>query len=83
MNIYLFEMIRKIIFTNYFSEFKHQVAIKFRFWKTLQKKCFQSDIIVRHYVKMPLIKFWKTPYDFYDIYILVWEVLLSKPYNEY
>ena len=22
----------------------------------LQKKCFQSDIILRHYVKMPLIK---------------------------
>ena len=30
-NNYLFEMIRKIIFTNYFSEFIHQVAIKFRF----------------------------------------------------
>ena len=30
-NNYLFEMIRKIIFTDYFSEFIHQVAIKFRF----------------------------------------------------
>ena len=29
-NNYLFEMIRKIIFTNYFSEFIHQVPIKFR-----------------------------------------------------
>ena len=32
-------MIRKINFTNYFSEFIHQVPIKFRFWKALQKKC--------------------------------------------
>ena len=39
-NNYLLEMIRKIIFTNYFSEFRHQVAIKFRFRKALQKKCF-------------------------------------------
>ena len=39
-NNYLFEMIRKIIFTNYFSEFIHQVAIKFRFRKALQKRCF-------------------------------------------
>ena len=39
-NNYLLEMIRKIIFTNYFSEFIHQVAIKFRFRKSLQKKCF-------------------------------------------
>ena len=30
-NNYLFEMIRTIIFTNYFSEFIHQVPIKFRF----------------------------------------------------
>ena len=52
-------MIRKINFTNYFSEFIHQVPIKFRFWKALQKKCFQSDIIFRHYVKMPPIKFWE------------------------
>ena len=52
-------MIRKIIFTDYFSEFIHQVAIKFRYWKALQKKCFQSDIILRHYVKMPPIKFWE------------------------
>ena len=50
-------MIRKIIFTNYFSEFIHQVPIKFRFSKALQKKCFQSGIIFRHYVKMPPIKF--------------------------
>ena len=50
-------MIRKIVFTNYISEFIHQVAIKFRFWKALQKKCFQSDIIFRNYVKMPPIKF--------------------------
>ena len=41
------------MFTNYFSEFIHQVAIKFKFWNALQKKCFQSDIIFRHYVKMP------------------------------
>ena len=27
--------------------------------KGLQKKCFQSDIIFRHCVKMPPIKFWK------------------------
>ena len=52
-------MIRKINFTNYFPEFIHQVAIKFRFWKALQKKRFQSDIIFRPYVKMPVIKFWK------------------------
>ena len=39
-------MIRKIIFTNYFSEFIHKVAIKFRFRKALQKKCFRSDIIL-------------------------------------
>ena len=39
-NNYLLEMMRKIIFTNYFSDFIHQVAIKFRFRKTLQKKCF-------------------------------------------
>ena len=58
-NNYLFEMIRKIIFTNYFSEFIHRVPIKFWFWKALQKNCFQSDIIFRHYVKMPPIKFWK------------------------
>ena len=44
-NNFLFEMIRNIIFTNYFSEFIHQVAIKFRFWKALLKKCFQPDII--------------------------------------
>ena len=58
-NNYLFEMTRQIIFTNYFSEFIHQVAIKFTFWKTLQKECFQSDIILDKYVKMPPIKFWK------------------------
>ena len=52
-------MIWKIIVTDYFSEFIHQVPIKFRFWKALQKKCFQSDIIFRHDVKMPPIKFWK------------------------
>ena len=32
----------------FFSEFIHQVAIKFRFRKALQKKCFQADIIFRH-----------------------------------
>ena len=37
------------------QQFIHQVAIKFRFRKALQKKCFQSDIIFRHYVKMPSI----------------------------
>ena len=57
-NKYLFELIWKIIFTSYFSEFIH-VAIKFRFWKALQKKCFQSDIILRLYVKMLPIIFWK------------------------
>ena len=56
-NNYVFEMKRKIIFTNYFSEFIHQVPIKFRFWKAMQKKCFQSDIIFRHFVKMPPKKF--------------------------
>ena len=61
MNNWLVEMMRKIMFANYFPEFIHQVAIKFRFWKALQKKCFQSDIIFRHYVKMPSIKFWKRP----------------------
>ena len=30
-NNYLFKMIRKIIFTNYFSEFIHLVPLKFRF----------------------------------------------------
>ena len=30
-NNYLFEIIRKIIFTNLFSEFLNQVTIKFRF----------------------------------------------------
>ena len=39
-----FEMIRKIIFTNYFSACIHQVAIKFRFRNALHKKCFQYDI---------------------------------------
>ena len=39
-NNYLLEMIRKTIFINYFSEYMHQVAIKFRFRNTLQKKCF-------------------------------------------
>ena len=34
-NSYLLEMIRKIIFINYFSEFIHKFAIKFRFRKTL------------------------------------------------
>ena len=47
-NNYLLELIRKIIFTNYFSEFIHQVAIKFRFRKTLQNKCFESDITFRY-----------------------------------
>ena len=41
-NNHFLEMIRKIIFTNYFSEFIRKIAIKFRFRKTLQKKCFQS-----------------------------------------
>ena len=76
-------MIRKIIFTNYFSEFIYQVLKKIRFWKALQKKCFQSDIIFRHYVKNAAHKILRTPYEVYDIYILVWEVLLSKPYYEY
>ena len=83
-NLFITNMIRNIIFTNYFSEFIHQVSIKSRFWKALQKKCFQSDIIFKQYVKMPPIKFiLKTPYEFYDIYTLVWEVLLSKPHYEY
>ena len=56
-NNYLFKMIRKIIFTNYFSEFIHQVAINSGSERPLLKKCFQSDIIFRHYVKMPPIKF--------------------------
>ena len=38
-NNYPLEMIRKIIVINYFSEFIHQIAIKFRLLKTLQK-CF-------------------------------------------
>ena len=63
-NNYLSEMIGKIIFTNYFSECIYQVAIKFRFWKALQKKCFQSNIIFRHFVKMPPINFWKRLTDF-------------------
>ena len=56
-NNYLFEMIRKIIFTNYFSEFIQASRHKIQDLKALQKKCFQSDIIFRHYVKMPPIKF--------------------------
>ena len=42
---------------------------------------------IRHYIKTlcpnAANKILKTPYEFYDIYILVWEVLLSKPYYEY
>ena len=34
-NNYLFDIRRKIIFTNYLSEFIHQVAIIFRFSKVL------------------------------------------------
>ena len=52
-------MIRKIIFTNYFSEFIHQVAIKFRFWhfdivskynvglKTLSEPEFYGDLVYK------------------------------------
>ena len=41
-NNYVFEMIRKIIFTIYFSEFIHQVAIKFG----LVEEVFS----IRHYI---------------------------------
>ena len=63
-NNYLFEIMRKPIFTKYLSEFIHQVAIKIRFRKALQKKCFQSDIILRNYVKIPPIKFLKRLLNF-------------------
>ena len=69
-NNYLLEMIR-IIFFSIFSEFIYKVALKFRFLKALQKKYFQSDITFKTYVNMPPIML-----QFYDIYILVWEVLL-------
>ena len=41
-NNYLFEMIRKIIFTNYFSEFIHQVPIKIQVLKGLPEEAFSS-----------------------------------------
>ena len=50
----LFQMIRKIIFTNYFTAFIHLVAIKFSFRKVLQKKCFKScrrNVFNPHYIK--------------------------------
>ena len=56
-NNYVFELIRKIIFTNYFSDFIHKATVIFRFRKALQKKCLHFDIIFRHYVKMPPVKF--------------------------
>ena len=39
-------------------------GFSFLLWKALQKMCFQSDIIFRHYVKMPPTKFWKHPTKF-------------------
>ena len=49
-------MTRKTTSTNHPSESTHQVATKPRLRKALQKKRFQSDIIFRHYVKMPPAK---------------------------
>ena len=69
-NNYLLEMIRKIIFTNYFSEFIHQVAIKFRFRKTLQKKCFNPTLYLDTKSKSA-DKILKTPYEGYEIFMLV------------
>ena len=37
-------MIRKIIFTTYFSEFYHKVAVKFRFIKVLQRNVFNPTL---------------------------------------
>ena len=71
-------MITKIILPIIFSEFIHQVAIKYRFWKALQKKYY-----IKTLCQNAPYKFLKTPYEFYDIYTLVREVLLSKPYYEY
>ena len=49
---HLFEMIRKIIFTNYFAEIYTLNRLKLQVLKGLSKKCFQSDTIFRHCVKM-------------------------------
>ena len=44
---YHFEMIRKIIFTNYSSKFIHHVAIKMQVPKGLAEEVFS----IRHYIK--------------------------------
>ena len=76
-------MIRKIIFTNYFSEFVQQSRHKIQVPKDLAK----VEFSVRHYTKTlsqnDADKVLKTPDEVYDIYIIVCEVLLSKLYNQY
>ena len=65
-NNYLFEMVRKIIFTNYFSEFIHQVAIKFRFWKAFFFKCIlKNTCLFVLFVFFFLFFFWKPSLNYY------------------
>ena len=56
--------------------------------KIQDPKSFAEEVFsIRHYIwtlsHIAADKILKTPYDVYDIYICVWEVLLSKLYYEY
>ena len=76
-------MIRKFIVTTYFFLIYTPVRHKIQVLKNLAEKVFS----IRHYSQTlcqnAADKILKTPLEFYDIYILFCEVLLSKPYNEY
>ena len=70
-NNYLIEMIRRIIITNYFSEFIHQSRHKIQVQKGLAEEVF----LIRQYIKTlsqdAADEILKTPCEVYDIYILV------------
>ena len=76
-------MIRKIIFTNFFSEFIHQVPKIIQVQKDLAEEVF----LIWHYIttlsQNAADKILKTPCKVYDIYIFVQEVLLSKLYYKF
>ena len=49
----------KIIRASNFFQFIHQVAIEFRFWKSLAQERFKFNLEFRNQVIISSIKFWK------------------------
>ena len=66
MNNYLFEMIMKIIFTNYLSELIHQVAVKFSSERPCRRSVLNPTLYLDTIYQNAAGKILKTPYEFYE-----------------